>query len=91
MKAKEESNWLCEVEVSLVFFGLTLTLDFLIKRTEKNRSLLHHKFHIGLCLLLFIFSFQSDFSLNDKTALVKSVSDTDAKLLVVLPKGGLHF
>ncbi|XP_019203590.1 supervillin isoform X13 [Oreochromis niloticus] len=31
-------------------------------------------------------SFQSDFSLNDKTALVKSVSDTDAKLLVVLPK-----
>uniref|UniRef100_A0AAQ5WZF0 HP domain-containing protein n=1 Tax=Amphiprion ocellaris TaxID=80972 RepID=A0AAQ5WZF0_AMPOC len=33
------------------------------------------------------FSFQSDFSLNDKTSLVKSVSDTDAKLLVVLPKG----
>ncbi|XP_029970388.1 supervillin isoform X2 [Salarias fasciatus] len=31
-------------------------------------------------------SFQSDFPLNDKTALVKSVSDTDAKLLVVLPK-----
>uniref|UniRef100_A0A3Q1D0L7 HP domain-containing protein n=1 Tax=Amphiprion ocellaris TaxID=80972 RepID=A0A3Q1D0L7_AMPOC len=31
-------------------------------------------------------SFQSDFSLNDKTSLVKSVSDTDAKLLVVLPK-----
>ncbi|XP_017266435.1 supervillin-like isoform X4 [Kryptolebias marmoratus] len=31
-------------------------------------------------------SFQSDFSLNDKTALVKSVSDTDAKLLAVLPK-----
>ncbi|XP_034468840.1 supervillin-like isoform X8 [Hippoglossus hippoglossus] len=31
-------------------------------------------------------SFQSDFSLGDKTALVKSVSDTDAKLLVVLPK-----
>ncbi|XP_008297841.1 supervillin isoform X8 [Stegastes partitus] len=31
-------------------------------------------------------SFQSDFSLNDKTTLVKSVSDTDAKLLVVLPK-----
>ncbi|CAN9502782.1 unnamed protein product [Ophioblennius macclurei] len=32
-------------------------------------------------------SFQSDFSLNDKTSLVKSVSDTDAKLLVALPKG----
>ncbi|XP_015830099.1 supervillin isoform X8 [Nothobranchius furzeri] len=31
-------------------------------------------------------SFQSDFSLKDKSALVKSVSDTDAKLLVVLPK-----
>ncbi|XP_014822827.1 PREDICTED: supervillin-like isoform X7 [Poecilia mexicana] len=31
-------------------------------------------------------SFQSDFSLKDKTNLVKSVSDTDAKLLVVLPK-----
>ncbi|KAM9791401.1 supervillin isoform 8-T9 [Syngnathus typhle] len=31
-------------------------------------------------------SFQSDFSLHDKAALVKSVSDTDAKLLVVLPK-----
>ncbi|XP_061551000.1 supervillin-like isoform X12 [Phycodurus eques] len=31
-------------------------------------------------------SFQSDFSLRDKTALVKSVSDTDAKHLVVLPK-----
>ncbi|XP_061775557.1 supervillin-like isoform X3 [Nerophis ophidion] len=31
-------------------------------------------------------SFQSDFSLTSKTALVKSVSDTDAKLLVVLPK-----
>ncbi|XP_057713373.1 supervillin-like isoform X2 [Corythoichthys intestinalis] len=31
-------------------------------------------------------SFQSDFSLHDKTTLVKSVSDTDAKLLVVLPK-----
>ncbi|XP_068461219.1 supervillin isoform X2 [Clinocottus analis] len=31
-------------------------------------------------------SFQSDFSLGDKTALVKSVSDTDAKLLAVLPK-----
>ncbi|XP_051809473.1 supervillin-like isoform X3 [Acanthochromis polyacanthus] len=31
-------------------------------------------------------SFQSDFSLNDKTTLVKSVSDTDAKLLAVLPK-----
>ena len=34
-------------------------------------------------------SFQSDFSLKDKTTLVKSVSDTDAKLLVVLPKGAL--
>ncbi|XP_077413137.1 supervillin isoform X2 [Vanacampus margaritifer] len=31
-------------------------------------------------------SFQSDFALHDKAALVKSVSDTDAKLLVVLPK-----
>ncbi|XP_034008756.1 supervillin-like isoform X3 [Trematomus bernacchii] len=31
-------------------------------------------------------SFQSDFSLEEKTALVKSVSDTDAKLLFVLPK-----
>ncbi|XP_028283829.1 supervillin-like isoform X3 [Parambassis ranga] len=31
-------------------------------------------------------SFQSNFSLNDKTTLVKSVSDTDAKLLVALPK-----
>ncbi|XP_054452116.1 supervillin-like [Anoplopoma fimbria] len=31
-------------------------------------------------------SFQSDFSLGDKTSLVKSVSDTDAKLLAVLPK-----
>ncbi|XP_070829572.1 supervillin isoform X3 [Chaetodon trifascialis] len=31
-------------------------------------------------------SFQSDFSLGDKTALVKSVSDTDAKLLAALPK-----
>ncbi|XP_038573292.1 supervillin-like isoform X4 [Micropterus salmoides] len=31
-------------------------------------------------------SFQSDFSLGDKTALVKSVSDSDAKLLAVLPK-----
>nr|XP_043878383.1 supervillin-like isoform X12 [Solea senegalensis] len=31
-------------------------------------------------------SFQSDFSLSDKTALVKSISDTDAKRLVVLPK-----
>ncbi|KAK2822758.1 hypothetical protein Q5P01_022823 [Channa striata] len=31
-------------------------------------------------------SFQRDFSLGDKTALVKSVSDTDAKLLAVLPK-----
>ncbi|XP_047223097.1 supervillin isoform X3 [Girardinichthys multiradiatus] len=31
-------------------------------------------------------SFQSDFSFKDKTNLVKSVSDTDAKLLVVLPK-----
>ncbi|XP_061587837.1 supervillin-like isoform X3 [Cololabis saira] len=32
------------------------------------------------------FSFQSDFSFKDKTTLVKSVSDTDAKLLAVLPK-----
>nr|XP_057925418.1 supervillin-like isoform X3 [Doryrhamphus excisus] len=31
-------------------------------------------------------SFQSDFSLSPKTTLVKSLSDTDAKLLVVLPK-----
>ncbi|XP_060901389.1 supervillin-like isoform X6 [Labrus mixtus] len=31
-------------------------------------------------------SFQSDFSLADKTALVKSVSTTDAKHLAVLPK-----
>ncbi|XP_037643784.1 supervillin-like isoform X12 [Sebastes umbrosus] len=31
-------------------------------------------------------SFQSDFSLGDKTTLVKSVSDTDARLLAVLPK-----
>ncbi|XP_070700427.1 supervillin isoform X2 [Pempheris klunzingeri] len=31
-------------------------------------------------------SFQSDFSLDDKTNLVKSVSDTDAKLLAALPK-----
>ncbi|XP_028329238.1 supervillin isoform X3 [Gouania willdenowi] len=31
-------------------------------------------------------SFQSDFALNDNTVLVKSVSDTDAKLLAVLPK-----
>ncbi|KAM9720308.1 supervillin isoform 10-T10 [Menidia menidia] len=31
-------------------------------------------------------SFQSDFSLKAKTTLVKSVSDTDAKLLVALPK-----
>ncbi|XP_031726564.1 supervillin-like isoform X9 [Anarrhichthys ocellatus] len=31
-------------------------------------------------------SFQSDFSLGDKTTLVKSVSDTDAKVLAVLPK-----
>ncbi|KAM6989197.1 supervillin isoform 10-T10 [Tautogolabrus adspersus] len=31
-------------------------------------------------------SFQSDFSLADKTALVKSVSTTDAKYLAVLPK-----
>uniref|UniRef100_UPI0037E88F87 supervillin n=1 Tax=Semicossyphus pulcher TaxID=241346 RepID=UPI0037E88F87 len=31
-------------------------------------------------------SFQSNFSLADKTALVKSVSDTDAKLLAALPK-----
>ncbi|XP_077955897.1 supervillin isoform X19 [Gasterosteus aculeatus] len=31
-------------------------------------------------------SFQSDFSLSDNTTLVKSVSDTDAKLLAVLPK-----
>ncbi|XP_019124964.2 supervillin-like isoform X4 [Larimichthys crocea] len=31
-------------------------------------------------------SFQSDFSLGDKTTLVKSVSDTDAKFLAVLPK-----
>ncbi|XP_049455071.1 supervillin-like isoform X7 [Epinephelus fuscoguttatus] len=31
-------------------------------------------------------SFQTDFSLGDKTSLVKSVSDTDAKLLAVLPK-----
>ncbi|XP_038137138.1 supervillin-like isoform X4 [Cyprinodon tularosa] len=31
-------------------------------------------------------SFQSDFSFKEKTNLVKSVSDTDAKLLVVLPK-----
>ncbi|XP_039671171.1 supervillin-like isoform X9 [Perca fluviatilis] len=31
-------------------------------------------------------SFQSDFSLGDNTTLVKSVSDTDAKLLSVLPK-----
>ncbi|KAK5860378.1 hypothetical protein PBY51_021860 [Eleginops maclovinus] len=31
-------------------------------------------------------SFQSDFSLEEKTALVKSISDTDAKLLFVLPK-----
>ncbi|KAA8587807.1 hypothetical protein FQN60_016669 [Etheostoma spectabile] len=33
-----------------------------------------------------VLSFQSDFSLGDKTTLVKSVSDTDAKLLAVLPK-----
>lgn len=33
------------------------------------------------------FSFQSDISLRETTTLVKSVSDTDAKLLVVLPKG----
>ncbi|XP_056912712.1 supervillin-like isoform X3 [Takifugu flavidus] len=32
------------------------------------------------------FSFQSDISLREKTTLVKSVSDTDAKRLVVLPK-----
>uniref|UniRef100_A0A3Q1IM12 HP domain-containing protein n=1 Tax=Anabas testudineus TaxID=64144 RepID=A0A3Q1IM12_ANATE len=31
-------------------------------------------------------SFQSDFSTSDKTSLVKSISDTDAKLLGVLPK-----
>ncbi|KAM9350022.1 supervillin isoform 2-T2 [Symphorus nematophorus] len=31
-------------------------------------------------------SFQSDFSLGDKTTLVKSASDTDAKLLAALPK-----
>ncbi|XP_024135260.1 supervillin isoform X4 [Oryzias melastigma] len=31
-------------------------------------------------------TFQSDFSFKDKSALVKSVSDTDGKLLVVLPK-----
>ncbi|XP_077581116.1 supervillin [Stigmatopora nigra] len=31
-------------------------------------------------------SFQSDFPLHDKPTIVKSVSDTDAKLLVVLPK-----
>ncbi|XP_058499364.1 supervillin-like isoform X3 [Solea solea] len=31
-------------------------------------------------------SFQSDFSLSDRTALVKSISDTDAKRLFVLPK-----
>ncbi|XP_051266659.1 supervillin isoform X2 [Dicentrarchus labrax] len=31
-------------------------------------------------------SFQSDFSLGDKTTLVKSLSDTDAKLLAALPK-----
>ncbi|XP_067330432.1 supervillin-like isoform X4 [Channa argus] len=31
-------------------------------------------------------SFQRDFSLGEKTNLVKSVSDTDAKLLAVLPK-----
>ncbi|XP_034742650.1 supervillin-like isoform X3 [Etheostoma cragini] len=31
-------------------------------------------------------SFQSDFYLGDKSTLVKSVSDTDAKLLAVLPK-----
>ncbi|XP_036941045.1 supervillin isoform X1 [Acanthopagrus latus] len=31
-------------------------------------------------------SFQSDFSLSGKTTLVKSVSDTDAKLLSALPK-----
>ncbi|XP_044225001.1 supervillin-like isoform X4 [Thunnus albacares] len=31
-------------------------------------------------------SFQSDFSLGNKTTLVKSVSDTDAKLLAALPK-----
>ncbi|XP_075953956.1 supervillin [Anarhichas minor] len=31
-------------------------------------------------------SFQSHFSLGDKTTLVKSVSDTDAKVLAVLPK-----
>ncbi|XP_056247529.1 supervillin-like isoform X3 [Seriola aureovittata] len=31
-------------------------------------------------------SFQSDFSFGDKTTLVKSVSDTDAKLLAALPK-----
>ncbi|CAL9689448.1 unnamed protein product [Knipowitschia caucasica] len=32
------------------------------------------------------FSFQSDLSLTDNSLLVKSVSDTDAKLLFVLPK-----
>nr|XP_046263206.1 supervillin-like isoform X4 [Scatophagus argus] len=31
-------------------------------------------------------SFQSDFSVGDKTTLVKSVSETDAKLLAALPK-----
>lgn len=36
---------------------------------------------------VFSLSFQSDFSTSDKTSLVKSISDTDAKLLGVLPKG----
>lgn len=49
------------------------------------------KFHLDSIFLtlmcIFSFSFQSDFSLGDKTALVKSVSDSDAKLLAVLPKG----
>lgn len=50
-------------------------------------------FMIKCCLIVFrfsvfiSFSFQSDLSLGDRTALVKSASDIDANLLAVLPKG----
>lgn len=46
------------------------------------------KYHFGSRFVtVFSFSFQSDFSLGDKTTLVKSVSATDARLLAALPKG----
>lgn len=63
--------------------------DFSIRAMTLQSQVLIRFTFIPTCLELRLlsFSFQSDISLGETTTLVKSVSDTDAKHLVVLPKG----